>query len=108
MQGKPSVRTCFGGRRRVCKQTCEKSIRAVNRKLFDERIIGADGPERSFEPQEVRPSLEARCHPLMEDQPMARGQALRRLEEKLLARRRQLLRVVHGNLHEISVSNETG
>jgi RNA polymerase-binding transcription factor len=44
----------------------------------------------------------------MEDQPMARGQALRRLEEKLLARRRQLMRVVNGNMHEISVSNETG
>jgi DnaK suppressor protein len=39
---------------------------------------------------------------------MARGPALRRLEEKLLARRRQLLQVVSGNLREISVSNETG
>jgi len=39
---------------------------------------------------------------------MARGQALRRLEEKLLARRKQLMQVVNGNLREISVTNETG
>ena len=39
---------------------------------------------------------------------MARSPALRRLEEKLLARRRQLMQVVNGNLREISVSNETG
>jgi len=38
---------------------------------------------------------------------MARGTAMRRLEEKLLARRRQLLQVVNGNLHEISITNET-
>jgi DnaK suppressor protein len=38
---------------------------------------------------------------------MARTTVLRRLEEKLLARRRQLLQVVTGNLREISVTNET-
>src|SRR5688572_28401139 len=39
---------------------------------------------------------------------MPRANALRKLEEKLLARRRQLLQVVNGNLREMSVSNETG
>lgn len=38
---------------------------------------------------------------------MAKGAALRRLEDKLLARRRQLLQAVHGNLTEITVTNET-
>ena len=39
---------------------------------------------------------------------MARTPVLRRLEEQLLARRRQLLQVVSGNFHEMSVTNETG
>lgn len=36
-------------RRGLCMKTCEKSFGAFNRKRFDERIIGAEGPERSFE-----------------------------------------------------------